>query len=392
MKVGIICYNHFDATIPLAKHLKRLFPEIGIEFIFILAKDQLDVEIFSLSSYDLKTGFINKQDIPKIVDREILDYLSPITINIFIFKGIKLLDLKNLSLLLELSKYINHKQFELLHFIGNSHWIALLNYLCIRVPKIHTIHEPYPFSTLKKYRLFRFKTKIKLILHSSTYIAVPSDTSFRRLSDHYKITDSKVGIVPFGPFEIYKEYSTPKVRKEDNIILFYGNISPYKGIDVLLKAMEKIMKINPELKLIIAGGGEFNYDVSNFHGNIQIINRYLTNREIANLNERAAIIVCPYLGASQSGVVMTSFAFGNPIIATRVGALPEMVDDGVTGIIIEPDNAEALGKIILDLFNDFPKIIKLRKGIQSKYFNSDNSWEKISIKTYQLYSKLSGRT
>jgi glycosyltransferase involved in cell wall biosynthesis len=388
LKVGIVCFNHFDATISLGKYLTLLFPEIVVEYIFILSQSSLNIEILNLKAYELKNGFIDDNQINSIVDKEIFNYISPNRLIFFLFNSIKIADVKNYKLLMDLRKNIVGNKYDLLHFVGNNPWIVFLNYLVKNIPKIHTIHEPYPFVHMTKYRLQRFKRTVNLILRSSTHVIVPSQVSYNRLQNHYKISNIRISIIPFGPFEIYKEYSDNRIIKEDNLLLYYGYIDEYKGIDILIESMMKISKENKKLKLIIAGGnGHIDQNSFQSNPNIEVFNRHLSNKEIAEFNQLATLVICPYTAASQSGVVMTSFAFGNPIIATNVGAMPEMIEDKVTGIIIEPGNSDLLCKAILDLFQNPQKINELRCNVRSKYLNSENSWLNIAEQTYRLYQK-----
>jgi glycosyltransferase involved in cell wall biosynthesis len=125
---------------------------------------------------------------------------------------------------------------------------------------------------------------------------------------------------------------------------------------------------------------------------VELINRYLTNEEIAVYNQMANVVVCPYIGASQSGVVMTSFAFDNPVIATDVGALPEVIETGVTGLIVKPNDADALYKAICDLFRDPATIDSMRTNVNAKYSDSESSWTGITQQTCRLYEReLKGR-
>ncbi|WP_439483335.1 glycosyltransferase family 4 protein [Cyclobacterium plantarum] len=388
MKVLIICFSHFDATISLGKYLTKLYPNIVVEYIFILSRENLNVEILDLHDYGSENGFIPQKDIPDLISKEILEYISPVQLRIFIFNSIKLFDYKNYHLLFQLKKEVDNNNYDVLNFVGNNPWLVLLNYLIKNKPKIHTIHEPYPFLKHSDYHLLKFKTFIKLALHSSNHVVVPSKVSFNRIQQHYKLSSDRVSIIPFGALEIYKNFLKKKIIKENHTVLFYGNITKYKGIDILISAIEKIVRSSTKINFIIAGAGEFNHDISGIKSNVKVINRHLSNEEIAELNELATIVVCPYSSASQSGVVMTSFAFDNPIIATNVGALPEMIEDNVTGLIIEPENSEVLYQALLNLFNRPEKIIELRNNVHIRNHNSENSWSSISNKTFLLYQSV----
>lgn len=389
MKLAIICYNHFDATISLAKYLNTYDENIQIDLIFLFSQTYLSVEIIDLSNKDLEDGFVKKEMLHRVIDKEIFDYLAPnINLKVFIFKKLNLFNPTNLRLLHELSSAIKEQHYDLLHFVGNNHWIILLNYYIRGVKKVHTLHEPYPFIPIPKYRLFRHKSKINLLIRTGSHIIIPSNTSCDRFVKNFTISSKNLSVIPFGPFEIYRKYALEGLKKSDQLLLYYGNISRYKGVDILIEAMTKVLESNAELQLIIAGGGELPSDITSVHPNIKIINKYLNNREIAELNQKATVVVCPYRSASQSGVVMTSFAFGNPIIATNVGALPEVIDHGITGVIIEAGDAAILSQAIIDLFRDASTLETLRNNIMFKYNDSEKSWKNITLQTYQLYEQL----
>lgn len=387
MKIGIICYNHFDATIPLGKYLGKIAPDIeAIDFIFLLSRTRLNVDIIELDGKIHENGFVDEAQLQQWIDPQVYNYIRPKgNVNVFILNSYKLFDLVNVGLLRTLKNEIKRRKYDVLHLVGNNRWVIFLNLMLTGMPKVHTLHEPYPFEQLSKYRLFRHESKIKLLIRSNSHIILPSQVSYRRFMAHFLPKAGKLSVIPFGPMEIFREYLGEAVNQFNNVILYYGNISEYKGINILIEAMKIVATVNPDLRLIIAGGGAFNYDISGLDGAIELINRHLSNQEIAAFNQRATLVVCPYISASQSGVVMTSFAFGRPILATNVGALPEFVEDGVCGKIIEPNNPTALAEAILTLFENPATLQQLSKNVENKYNNSKNSWLNLTKKHYELY-------
>src|SRR5699024_1970411 len=117
MKVGIICYNHFDATIPLGKYLSRKDEDVQIEFTFLLNKSKLNTEMINLGDSNLDTGFVDSEAVKQLVDREVLNYLDPgVQLNLFVFNSIRLSDPKNISLLFQLKNKILSRRYDMLHF------------------------------------------------------------------------------------------------------------------------------------------------------------------------------------------------------------------------------------------------------------------------------------
>ena len=102
-------------------------------------------------------------------------------------------------------------------------------------------------------------------------------------------------------------------------------------------------------------------------------------------------MVLPYIEASQSGIVSLAYTFGKPVVVTNVGSIPEVVDDGQTGIIVPPENAEALAKALVELLNDDEK--RERMG-QNALFKAKTmlSWETIAEQTAAVYRQVVGVT
>jgi glycosyltransferase involved in cell wall biosynthesis len=276
------------------------------------------------------------------------------------------------------------ENYTIINFVGNNRFIIFLNVLIKMKVKFHMIHEPIPHIIISKFRFAMHKFLMDLIIRSGSHIIVPSLVSYKRVVDNWKIDQNKISVICFSQFEIYKDYLKKEIPKSDRIVLFYGLINKYKGVEVLISAMKKVIKVLPDLKVIIAGKGKIEYDITTLNNNFEIINRYITNEEIAELNQIATLVVCPYFSASQSGVIMTSFAFNNPVLATNVGALPEVIEDGKTGILIESPDSDLLAEKIVEFFQNPDKINEFRDNIFNKYSKSEFSWSEIATQYYKL--------
>jgi glycosyltransferase involved in cell wall biosynthesis len=158
--------------------------------------------------------------------------------------------------------------------------------------------------------------------------------------------------------------------------LFFGAISQYKGVDILLKAMPLVFKEFPSETLIIADrmkeGLNLDQDIINkYKSQIVILDRYIPNEELFALIQESKFVVCPYLDATQSGVLMTAFALNKPVIATNVGAFPEYIEHNITGMLVPVSDPDKLANAIMSaLYNDFYKT--LENNIRTN--NSSNLW------------------
>jgi glycosyltransferase involved in cell wall biosynthesis len=147
---------------------------------------------------------------------------------------------------------------------------------------------------------------------------------------------ARVHIVPHVNYRRWARAS-PAAPAPPLRVLFFGRILAYKGLDVLLEAFAPL---DPQhFHLTIAGEGAMP-PVS--APNIDVLNRFVSDDEMAELFQAAHAVALPYRAASQSGVAHMAFAFGRPVVATRVGALAEAVRDGENGILVPPGDAAAL--------------------------------------------------
>jgi len=147
------------------------------------------------------------------------------------------------------------------------------------------------------------------------------------------------------------------IPQQEHIILFFGFIRQYKGLDILLEAMSLQPLKGMKVKLLVAG--EFYQDSKPYLDQIRslgIANSVLLHTEFIRDNEvkyyccAADLIVQPYRSATQSGVTPLAYHFEKPMVVTNVGGLPAMVRDGVTGLIAEP-NAESVAHRIAEALN-----------------------------------------
>lgn len=141
------------------------------------------------------------------------------------------------------------------------------------------------------------------------------------------------------------------------IILFFGYIKPYKGLELLLKAMPQILKKIPLAHLVIVGevyGDERIYfqliKSLNLGNKVTFVNRFATNEEVELYYKAADVLALPYLSATQSGVVQIAYDFGLGAVCTPVGGLPELVIDKRTGIVADSVSETAFANAVAAYF------------------------------------------
>ena len=157
----------------------------------------------------------------------------------------------------------------------------------------------------------------------------------------------------FDPNMIRKKYGI-----KGNIILFFGFVREYKGLKYLIKALPEVLP-KTDVTLLIAGEfwknkNEYLDLVNNLgiENNIIIINEYVPNEEIGFYFSAADLVAQPYVSATGSGIIQIAFGFNKPVIATKVGSLPEVVEDGKTGYLVPPKSSHDLAEAIIKFFRN----------------------------------------
>jgi glycosyltransferase involved in cell wall biosynthesis len=145
---------------------------------------------------------------------------------------------------------------------------------------------------------------------------------------------------------------------DEKVILFFGYIRPYKGLHVLIEAM-KILKPRMNLRLLVCGefyGDEAKYRAHMTEAGIDdcttVISDYIPNESVHRYFSAADVVVQPYISATQSAIAQIAYFFSSPIIATNVGALPEVVIHERSGLIVPPNDPEALANAITRFYDE----------------------------------------
>ena len=179
------------------------------------------------------------------------------------------------------------------------------------------------------------------------------------------IANEKVHVVPHVATR-ERAITTP-VTEEEGLVLFFGRIWEYKGLKYLLKAEPLISARVPAARFLIAGEGE---DFTRYEklvvnrDRFEVHNRWISDDERAVMFQRAGMVVLPYIEATQSGVIPVASTYSKPVVATAVGSIPEVVEDGQTGLLVQPRDPNALARAIVALLRD--KELRHRMGLRAR--------------------------
>lgn len=180
------------------------------------------------------------------------------------------------------------------------------------------------------------------------------------------------------------------ININDKIVLFFGLIRKYKGLDMLLDAFAEL-KSKPDLKLIIAG--EFYEDkqpyldlINQYQIQDQVIlhDKFIANEDVKLYFSATDLVALPYRSATQSGVTQVSFHFEVPTLVTNVGGLGEIIPDKVAGYVVE-SNGKAIAEGIKDYFEN-NRMISFTEGMKKEKQKYD--WSIFVNEVIDLYKKI----
>lgn len=208
-----------------------------------------------------------------------------------------------------------------------------------------------------------------------------------------------VSIIPEAPYEqavhptyhAFKLKDMPKeearsllqIKQEEKVLLFFGFIREYKGLKYLIQAIPEIVRQLKEVKLLIVGdfADEEQKDSymdlikqCNVQEAIKIYDGYIPDKEVEKFFAACDLVVLPYTSATQSGIVQIAFGFEKPVVVTKVGGLPDVVEDGETGYVVEAKDPLALAGAVVRYFQE-NKTEEFTKNIQRQEYRF--SWDRI---------------
>lgn len=223
----------------------------------------------------------------------------------------------------------------------------------------------------------------------------------KQFMSHIVSCPEKIEIIPNGvDLErfIYPP-NTGKLRETLNlpldvpIIFFVGRLSIRKGVHILVDAFKHVIKEFPEAKLLIAGKGflkeylRYKIKASNVANNVEFLG-YISDDKLIKLYAASNIFVCPSIFAEAFGIViLEAMASGKPVIATKVGGIPEIIDHEINGFLVEPNDTGELSSAIIRLLSDKKEMNRMGKNARKKV-EEVYDWNKLVFRILEVYEEL----
>jgi len=279
-----------------------------------------------------------------------------------------------------------------------NYWsVGLSPFLRRKWPYVITLHDPKPHSGIKPWFRWFYWIVSRIFIRSADIICVHGNFS-KRLLMQMGVSEKKIRVIPHG-CHTFLNHGREEIEEEENTILFFGAIRLNKGIDRLADIADKVRREIPGVKILLAGScttGARLLDQKRINcimtalrarHDFEIHDRFIPDDEVEVFFRRASVVLLPYWDATQSGVIPIAYAFGKPVVATSVGDIPEIVDDGKTGLLADPMSNEDIANSLLKLLKD----PELRCALGKEGWRRAQgclSWDAVARKVLEVYKEL----
>lgn len=284
-----------------------------------------------------------------------------------------------------------------IHFLGANAFYIMLLHMIMRFKIVVTLHGSIeaPYKDLAQTEGY-WEAKIlnwtaDRILHQASTIVCISQYLYKKVMTTFPDLQNRCKIIPVG-LE-FPNFDQMKAARS-NFILGAGRLSFEKGFDTLIRAFEEVSQIFPDLRLVIAGDGDERGNLermvasSNLTGKVVFLGE-VKRAKVMELFSGCKLAVVPSRIEGFGAIILEAMAMGAPIVATSVGGIPELIDDGETAFLVTPENPQELAAKIRflllnpDLLNHVGAQAKVK--LQGKY-----DWHEIAGRYVDIYQKVLG--
>lgn len=279
--------------------------------------------------------------------------------------------------------------------------------LLMRKPKqqkwVLHMHNDHLNHALFKVFYQRVLQKVDTVICVSAYIQQTAAKTFPKYADKFKVLFNATDVEVFKPYGELADASVEALLhlpKTTPFILYVGRLTQDKGVDVLIKAFQQVLKVQPQAKLVIAGSSFFEGAAKTaYQKSLQqlaepiahhiVFTGFIPHQQLKYLYAAAHVVVLPSVWQDPCPlVVLESMASGTCIIASKVGGVPEVVDHGENGILVNPNQVDELALAMIDLLQHPLKAQQMADAARQKIVNG-YAWQHLVSKLEQELLNLS---
>jgi len=288
-----------------------------------------------------------------------------------------------------------------LHSTNTSAVIYLSLLRRLGVPLAATAHQVTPHEQIA------FQEAIYNRIHSLPDLVIAhSEVDRNRLGVEFGVGADRIAVIPHGDYGFFADVDDPPDRDaararlglnaDEPVALFFGHLREYKGLDLLLDAWPDVAAAVPGSRLVIAGdpvrlAAEKREQLRQQAETLGAVHRfeYIPFDEVASIFAAADLLVLPYRHISQSGVLYLALALGVPVVATAVGAWPEMLCDGESALLVPPDSPTEIATAVARALGD--PLLRSRLAEGGRRVAKAHSWPAVAGQTERAFGSLLGR-
>lgn len=268
-------------------------------------------------------------------------------------------------------------------------WNPLLQEELREIPSVVMVHDPIPHPGLRDWMLAQIETRSIRMAGRCIVLSQALASALQKRG----CPPERVDVVPHGELGLGLDPLPQPVRAPDAppTLLFFGRITPYKGLEVLLPAFRRLQETLPAAELVIAGEGDLGPYLPLLRDvpHVRLENRWIPDVEAGALFAAADVVVLPYTSASQSGVVALAASFARPVVATTVGGIPEQIEDRVTGRLVRAGDPAVLAEALTDALANPAEARRWGRSLQED-FRARRSWPEIAAAIYRSCEQAQG--
>jgi glycosyltransferase involved in cell wall biosynthesis len=287
------------------------------------------------------------------------------------------------------------RRFDVVHFqwaplpVLDKRLVRLFRH---RAPVVMTVHDTTPFNGSANNRLQKIDSLS--VFAAFDHLIVHTESGKAQLVAR-GLPESRISVIPHGILTTAPTAATSVASGGDKTILLFGKIKHYKGLDLLIEAFGRLparLRAGARLKVV----GEPFIDVGALRARAAELGiadridwdlRYVPDGEIGSLLASADVLAFPYREIDVSGVLMACFPYGKPIVATRIGGFAKLLEDGVSGRLVPPEDPVALASALEEVLADPATAARLGAGAKA-LVDGVPGWDEIARRTIGVYRSL----
>ena len=380
MRLLIVVHSSmFDACLPLIKRLRNKAELFCVFEVYPHTPNMMEVSNKDFGDKDCVKGskiesLIKYSDYIPLDNTLVIKFYRPSEV------------IKHIHMMHLLDKYVKTVKPDFVYFY-NVDSIALLFSFSSKYKWGMAVHDPILHSSEKN--AFFHQMIRRILFYKCHSFFLFSATYLNEFSHEYNIPTQNIHLTALGAYEQIAIPNSSEEHKGLNL-LFFGRIEQYKGLKYLLASFKLLREKYDDIYLHVLGKGYIETDIIDLNNpGLNIVNRFYTVEEFRETISKCDLVVCPYTDATQSGVIMSSYAFRKPVVATKVGGLSEMVTHLKTGYLIDTYEPHVIFNAIDFIYHNKGLLKEWSLAIDNEYGeNGEHGWNCIADKLIENINDL----